>query len=926
MTLAITNCWRRSDILIDTQDQPRVVDFGLARRMDDSPLATLHSQLTLTGQMLGSPNYLPPEQAAGKPGDVSRRTDVYALGATLYHLLTSRPPFQSESLAQTLDLVLHQDPVPPRLLHPSVPRDLETICLKCLEKEPARRYGTAKELADELRRFQSGEPIRARPVGPMEKTWRWCRRYPLTATAASAAVLFLLLGFLGVLGMWRQSERQRRRAETGEYVLAISSAQQALKLNNPDRALELLRQHPPFRALPNRPLAAELQQAGWEWRYLWQECETATHAEAVFGRMPSRIRSLEVSPDGHWLLAGSELGGVTLWDLRTREEIRLVAEAPAKGGIKAFGAFSADSALVAFTDQTYELPGGRIGFWNISTRQWQTPLMDPWITGGSMAFSPDGKQLIYGGCSPDFRVKVVVRDIATGQEVARLDKLTGITTDVHGLEGCLCPDGRTIVCSENDPEPQLVLWDFLDAVPAKRFPVRGEAIVAMALSPDGKLLATAAAYSETAIKLWEIPSFRPVGELHGHQSWVAGVKFSPDGKTLVSGGTDRTIRLWDVTSRSELHTLRPLPQPVFRVCFSPDGWKLFAGTSDGTIYRWCLDAQDLPIQPRSIPAKLDALAVAPDGTLFAGIHESSEGGEPSSGRTHGGTVLLGKADGVGSLETIPELGTNNLSLLFSTDGQSLFVGNANGEVKLWSLEQRQWLPCVHLTNDPVRALAQDRAGRTLLVCQSREEARPGRNCRISIWSVGDWRLRTSLSFPAVWPVCALSPDGCWLAAGHLEGAVQVWHLVQARPSARALAFSGRITGVAFSPDGRLLAAGTREGMVKVWRLPTLREVKQFPAHSGTASALNALVFSPDSRHLATAGENEEAVKIWEVDTWQELVTLDHPGEILWQLAFSTDGSQLSARNSQGDALFWHVPSWAEVAAREVDPDSEAEPR
>jgi serine/threonine protein kinase len=122
-----------SNVLIDARDQPHLVDFGLARRLEGD------SELTVTGQVLGSPHYLPPEQAAGQRARVSRRTDVYALGATLYHLLTGRPPFQAESLAQTLDFVLHTEPVAPRLLNPSVPRDLETICLKCLEKEQGKR-------------------------------------------------------------------------------------------------------------------------------------------------------------------------------------------------------------------------------------------------------------------------------------------------------------------------------------------------------------------------------------------------------------------------------------------------------------------------------------------------------------------------------------------------------------------------------------------------------------------------------------------------------------------------------------------------------------------------------------------------------------------------------------------------------------------
>src|SRR3989442_12074213 len=180
-----------SNVLIDANDQPRVTDFGLARRLEGD------SELTVTGQVLGSPNYMPPEQATGKRGKVSRRSDVYSLGAMLYHLLTGRPPFVGEALTDTLEQVLNADPVSPRLLNPSVPRDLETICLKCLEKEPDKRYATAQALADELGRFLNNEPVHARPVSRAEKIWRWGRRKPVVAGLVAAVIVLLLTVTIG---------------------------------------------------------------------------------------------------------------------------------------------------------------------------------------------------------------------------------------------------------------------------------------------------------------------------------------------------------------------------------------------------------------------------------------------------------------------------------------------------------------------------------------------------------------------------------------------------------------------------------------------------------------------------------------------------------------------------------------------------------
>src|SRR5439155_8133509 len=230
-----------SNVLIDASDQPRVTDFGLARRLEGD------SELTVTGQVLGSPNYMPPEQAVGRRGKVSRRSDVYSLGAMLYHLLTGRPPFVGETLTHTLEQVLNSDPVSPRLLNPSVPRDLETICLKCLEKEPDKRYATAQALVDELDRFLNNEPVRARPVTGAERLWRWCRRKPKIASLAAAAASILALGFLGVLSQWKRAEshraretQQRLRAEEVVVRLELQRAEDWLAADNSVQGLAAL--------------------------------------------------------------------------------------------------------------------------------------------------------------------------------------------------------------------------------------------------------------------------------------------------------------------------------------------------------------------------------------------------------------------------------------------------------------------------------------------------------------------------------------------------------------------------------------------------------------------------------------------------------------------------------------------------------------
>ena len=207
-----------SNILIDAFDQPRVTDFGLAKRLEGD------SSLTLSGQVLGSPSYMPPEQADPQRGKVGRRSDVYALGATLYHLITGRAPFVAATVAETLQQAQQAEPVSPTVLNPHVPRDLKTICLKCLEKDPARRYPTAQALADELGRWLRGEPILVRPVSRPEKLWRWCRRKPLMATSVGAAVCFFLLGFAGVTWQGQRASKARDLAQGRLYAAQMKLA------------------------------------------------------------------------------------------------------------------------------------------------------------------------------------------------------------------------------------------------------------------------------------------------------------------------------------------------------------------------------------------------------------------------------------------------------------------------------------------------------------------------------------------------------------------------------------------------------------------------------------------------------------------------------------------------------------------------------
>lgn len=877
-----------ANVLIDAADQPRVTDFGLAKRLESG------TDLTLSGQVLGSPQYMPPEQAGGRHRQVGRRSDVYALGAILYHLLTGRPPFVGETLSEILPQVANDEPLRPRQLNPAVPVDLETVCLKCLEKEMPRRYPTALALAEELGRFLRGEPIVARPVGLAGKAWRWSRRKPQAATLAAMAALLFVLGLTGVLLEWRRAEMQRVRAEADEYVFAMNVAQQAIKANNPGHALELLNRYRP-ETKPKVELSARhaphaIDPRGFEWRYLWEQSQS--EAEAVIGKLPSRIRSLEISADGQWLFAGPQGGEPRLWNLSTGELVPVGREAD-----WAYGAFSPDSRLLLFCAETRD-SYGKILVWDLRARKWLEPILDPRPI-ATMAFSADGRWFAYGVHQPPWGRGLVVLDFAARRKVHDAPTLTPMEGLDRGVDWVFTRDGRSVIFSENDPDRRIGLCD-LGATEARYFPGHRDPVSAMALSPNGKLLATGAAYTDNNIRLWEIPSFRPLGELTGHHGWIRALSFSPDGHTLVSASVDQTCRLWDVRTQTSNRVISGLSTDVVRLRFSPDGEKLFTGSADGTIHRWSVAAPKVLPQPIAWPRppELTNAATAPDGTRLAALRR--------------GGVCLGEFK-TNVSHSLPDLGTNNTCLLFSADGQSLFIGTETGEVQVWSLSQQLIQRRVRGTTEPVLSLHQDPGGHMLVVEQRSADFAAGSPypaTRLGVWAIPEWRQQLSWAVAFGLDGC-VSTDGRRLAVKGARGVVM--RDLNAPSDTNQLAFPGEVLTVSFSPDGRLLAAGNLAGSVKVWDVRAGRKRKEFQAQS---HGVSALAFTPDGRRLATAGDGSEDVKLWDVGTWQELITLPFRGNTLQELVFSADGNDLIGKSYQNELFFWRVPSFAEIEAAE----------
>ncbi|HOY59273.1 MAG TPA: serine/threonine-protein kinase [Verrucomicrobiota bacterium] len=358
-----------SNVLIDADDQPRITDFGLAKRLEGE------TGLTVSGHLVGSPNFMPPEQASAEHGKVGRPSDVYALGGILYYLLTARPPFQADSIEAVVSHLLTIEPVSPRLLNHSVPRDLETICLKCLEKEPGRRYPTAAALAEELDRFLAGKPIQARPIGLIGKVWRWARRNPLPAGLALALALVCAAGFGGVVWQWRKARERLWES----YVAQAHANRWSGRAGRRFNSLEVLRRAAAMRPsmeLRNEAIACLTLSDGREGK-TWP---TATNTAAVFDPECQRYASWNPT-EGLAIVRVAD--GAELLRLSDREET----------AGRRWLSFSPNGELLAAASTDSER--SRVRVWDLPRRavRYDTVLEAARPT---LAFSPDSRLLVAG--------------------------------------------------------------------------------------------------------------------------------------------------------------------------------------------------------------------------------------------------------------------------------------------------------------------------------------------------------------------------------------------------------------------------------------------------------------------------------------------------------------------------------------------------
>jgi len=882
-----------SNILIDPQGEPHVADFGLAKMLSDD------SAVTFTESVLGSPNYMAPEQASGKRGELTTATDVYGLGAVLYEALTGSPPFVAATPVETIRKVVDEEPAAPRKLKPGLDADLETICLKCLQKSPAARYRTAEELADDLERWQQGLNIRARPVGPMGAAWRWSRRHPgFVLLGAALLVSLVALAASSTIAAWRirsanlrteelvtrmqmsKAEDLFSEGETTKGLAMLAHVVSREPANAPAR-LRLLSalQHRSF-SLPILPgpgqgasLAAFTEPAeGREWLTVtlagaargWN-LETGGRLRTLFNEKRP-VSAAAISGDARWMLVSFRDGPLQLHQGPGFDAPRELA-----GGRHEIGAavFSPSGRLVAAADK-----GGELHVWDTATGRPLAPPRRHPLAITDTRFTLDERHVVTACGDGQIRFWPASGEDGKPAQVLRQPGSMMLRFDATG---------RWLAAGQHDGG--IKVWDLTNTARAKWTLQHAHRINDLVFSADAGLLLSAS--SDDTAQVWSLATGTAHAPPMRHGNTVNSARFSPDERRIVTASGDSTARIWDAATGRPLTEELPHDSALQRALFTPDGRRVLTVTFSGVPTVWETREPFVPALRITHRTRATQIRFSPDGTRLA------------SGSLDGEIRITDVQ--TGKLQRTLHLAGGVQSLAFSPDGRRLAAGSGNGTLQLFDAVTGDPALAPVKAGRPINHVEFDRSGSRLLII-AWEQAR--------LWDaatgqpVGQPLLHREMIHSA-----RLSPDGRRVITTSEDRTARIWSAETGEPIGPPIPAESVAVYAEFSPDGEKVLLVVRGHQAFVLSLSPVGLIGNGLRHHG---ALLHAGFSPDGTRIVTTSHDQTA-RIWDASSFaQPLQTLAHRARV-FHAEFSPDGRMILTASTDGAVKLWDVASGQLIA-------------
>jgi WD40 repeat protein/tetratricopeptide (TPR) repeat protein len=866
-----------SNILLDEHDRPHVSDFGLAKR--------LGSDLSLTGSgdIVGTPSYMAPEQASGRKDEVTTSADIYGLGAVLYKLLTGRPPFQADTMLETLQQVREREPEAPSSVNRAVPRDLEVICLTCLAKDPKQRYATAADMADDLQRWLDDEPIRARPVGQFERLRRWCWRNPwVTGLSAALAGAIVAVVVISIAAAFRQhslalaartsahNEREARlfaddRARVARSRLVRMNVANGARLLEEGDDLGSLAWFAEALALePNRPsaetmhrlrLGSGLAQAPAQMR-IWIHDGHVTHAA--------------FSPDGRLVITASSDATARVWNTATGRAVTPPL-AHANGAVN-WAEFTRDNRRVFTTGDD-----GTVRIWDAETGTQLAP--SPLVHGSGarqVRLSPDGKRILTIG----FDSTISLWDPGTG---ARIGRVLNHGAVVYG--GDFSPDSRQFITAGNDNTARF--WNSEDGTRSSIPPLKHDGPVRhVAFSPRGDAVVTAS--QDGTARVWAAATGKPITPPMRHDQWVFCAAFSPDGRYVATGSHDAIARVWDARTGKPVakDPMRHTHMAVYHVAFSPDGARVVTCGYDGTARIWDAFTAESLTPPLAHGGGVMYAAFAPDGHRLV---------TASLDRT----ARLWDLIPVGEPALTIEDNAMVKRVAYSPDGRRILTVSGDNLAQVWD----------SASGRPATARLRHE-GRTVQCAafspDNRLVATGGNDGAARIWDATTGQpVGRPLRHDGPVLDVAFSADSRRIATGGADQAARIWDVKTGEPVTPPLKHEAAIVHVAFSADERRLVSSSDDHTARVWDVETGRPLLAPLRHP---VAVSCAWFSPDGQHLLTACSDpslaECEARLWDTKTGEAFgKPMKHGDGILWA-EFNVKGDRIATASEDQSARVW----------------------